>query len=674
VSRNYPFSLLAIAPLTRVRLGRWLSVAALSITTSAALVSAATPASSVIGGLTALPETIAGPNLLRNAGFEIVNGMQPGGWEAADGWVADRHVSRSGAVSFRRSAGAATASQAVSVTKGVYTLSAWVKTDGLGDPAGSGVRLVLDSRSAGVNEWGASAVISGTGDWKRYDVGPVAIATDRTVRVRLESYHGPDGTAWIDDVTLVQHRPPPVDVFMLYPNYRGMLFDDQPQAITLDVSVTPPSGTLAGYTVTATLSDERSQTVVATGAYPAAGTVRATLPAAAMRAGAPYLVQVALVDSSRDVVYTYPAFRVSKVAAGARSAMSVAVDDSNRVVMRGTPRFVLGVYDGGAGTPGERQLWSPTIGRRLGDVKLNMYLDAWDGRAAATAVRSLMTSLQQRGVMYLHTGPCAAGQPRDSVQAQRQSIGAHPARAGYHTIDQCTQAAPEAFAQYQRLKQLDGDGITLAALAGGPAQLAPWREAADVLGAVAYPMYGPEPAGGYRHGAVAEATRAARHAVKSARPFMTVLPVSPLGAFGRAPTLQEMRSHAYMAIVEGARGLWWSGLGDDSAPLQSVVNEIAALEPALVADDAPGALASNSAPAAIRTKVKVVDGTGYLFAYNGTNEPVTAFFGWSTAVARVMVHAEKRAVAAGGGGFSDTFQPYEAHVYVVSSARMTERN
>jgi hypothetical protein len=40
----------------------------------------------------------------------------------------------------------------------------------------------------------------------------------------------------------------------------------------------------------------------------------------------------------------------------------------------------------------------------------------------------------------------------------------------------------------------------------------------------------------------------------------------------------------------------------------------------------------------------------------------------------VMVHAENRALAAAGGGFSDTFQPYEAHVYVVSSARMTERN
>jgi hypothetical protein len=145
-----------------------------------------------------------------------------------------------------------------------------------------------------------------------------------------------------------------------------------------------------------------------------------------------------------------------------------------------------------------------------------------------------------------------------------------------------------------------------------------------------------------------------------------------------------------MAIVEGARGLWWWSLGDNALKavcagwcaekrtqmtnLDSLVNEIAALEPALVADDAPAALMSNSDPAAIRTKVKVVDGTGYVFAYNGTSAPVTAAFRWSTAPVRVMVHAENRAIAVSGSGFSDTFQPYEAHAYVISSPRMTERN
>ncbi len=703
VLRHYPFSLLDISPATRVPLARWLAVAAISISTFAAPGIAAAASSLVAGGLTALPETTTGPNLLRNAGFEDVNGVLPRAWEAGEGWGADSQVSHSGGVSLRRSGHAATASQAVTLKKGVYTLGAWVRTESVGDGASSGIRLVLDSRSGGVNEWGATEVISGTADWKRYEAGPVAIATDRTVRVRLESDNGTRGTAWIDDVTLTQHVSPPLDVFMLYPNYRGMLFDDQPQAITLDVSVTPPMGTMAGYTVAATLVDERSGAAVASQTYPALATFRATIPAGAMRSGTTYVVKVALVESGRNaVVYSYPTFRVSKVGGAAKAAMNVAVDDKNRLLMRGTPRFVLGVYDAAAEygvteSFWERQLWAPTGIRRLGDMKLNMYVNSWYGRADATAVKSLMASLLKRGVMYLHTRPCVAASPAalgtaasDAPDAHVQDLGAHPGTAGYHTIDECSRAVPEAFAHYQRLKQLDGDGITLAAVAGGHAQAALWRDAADVLSTAAYPMYGPEPAAGYRHRVVAEGAIAARQAVKNARPFMTVLPVSALGALGRGPTLQEMRSHAYMAIVEGARGLWWWGLGDNALKavcagwcaekrtqmtnLDSLVNEIAALEPALVADDAPAALMSNSDPAAIRTKVKVVDGTGYMFAYNGTSAPVTAAFRWSTAPVRVMVHAENRAIAASGGGFSDTFQPYEAHAYVISSPRMAERN
>lgn len=645
--------------------------------------SAATPTPPVPGGLTALPSFTIGPNLVRNAGFEDVRGALAAAWDAADGWGPDALVSRSGAVSFRRSGHAASASQAVRLTKGVYTLSAWIKTDGVGDGAGGGIRLVLDSRSAGVNEWGASDVISGSTDWKRYEVGPVPIATDRTVRVRLESYNAPGGTAWIDDVTLARQMPPPLDVFMLYPNYRGMLFDDQPQAISLDVSVTPPAAAMGRYTVAATLSDERSGAVVASHTYPAAAIVRATVQAPpAMRSGTPYMVQVALVDSARNaIVYTYPRFRVFKVPGAAKAAMSVAVDDRSRVLVRGAPRFVLGMYDaatdyGASEGFWERQLWSPASSGRMGDMKLNMYLNSSYGRADATAVKSLMASLQSHGVMYLHTGPCVGATPAALVMsdARVDALAAHPARAGYHLIGECSRVVPDAFAQYQRLKRFDGDGIALAALAGGPAQVALWREAADALGISAYPMYGPEPAAGYRHVAVAEAAIVARQAVKNARPFMTVLPASSLGALGRVPTLHEMRSHAYMAIVEGARGLWWSRLGDTPTSLPSVVNELAALETVLVSDDMPGALTSNSEPATIRTKVKVVDGTGYLFAYNATSAPVTAVFGWSTPAARVIVHAENRALAVSAGRFSDTFEPYEAHVYVISSPWMTKGN
>ena len=107
VLRYYPFSLLDISPATRVSLARLLAVAAISISTFAAPGIADAASSLVAGGLTALPETTTGPNLMRNAGFEDVNGVLPRAWEAGEGWGADRHVSHSGGVSLRRSGHAA---------------------------------------------------------------------------------------------------------------------------------------------------------------------------------------------------------------------------------------------------------------------------------------------------------------------------------------------------------------------------------------------------------------------------------------------------------------------------------------------------------------------------------------------------------------------------------------
>jgi hypothetical protein len=140
---------------------------------------------------------------------------------------------------------------------------------------------------------------------------------------------------------------------------------------------------------------------------------------------------------------------------------------------------------------------------------------------------------------------------------------------------------------------------------------------------------------------------------------------------------------AYMAIVEGARGLWWWSLGTNALQdvcsgwcaqktaymnnLTSVVNEIAALEPALLSDDAPNVLTGNSNSGAIRTKVKIVANTGYVFAYNYTGSPQSATFTLSTLPSSITVNAEGRTIAPAGAAFTDTFGPYQAHVYVLGN-------
>jgi hypothetical protein len=353
---------------------------------------------------------------------------------------------------------------------------------------------------------------------------------------------------------------------------------------------------------------------------------------------------------------------------------------------------MLGVYDSGMGygttdAYWEKALWSPTGDRRLEGLPINFYLNYWYGSASATAMHSLMGNLARRGIMYVQTGNCFNTAPADDEFAINGSdeyvrdIGGDANLGGYYTIDECVAAmVPGAFAQYERLRVLDPDSVTFAALMGNPPDVVLWRDAADLLSTDPYPLYAAEPAGGYRHNDVARWTAQTREAVKDARPFATVLQFFKFTTQGRWPTREEMRNHAYMAIVEGAKGLWWWSVGENALKavcsgwcdektarlndLKAVVSEIAALESVLLADDAPAREVASSHPG-IRTRVKRHGSIAWLFAYNDTAAPVTTTFTWSTPPGRVTVYAEQRTIPAAGDAFSDSFGPYQAHVYAV---------
>jgi hypothetical protein len=99
--------------------------------------------------------------------------------------------------------------------------------------------------------------------------------------------------------------------------------------------------------------------------------------------------------------------------------------------------------------------------------------------------------------------------------------------------------------------------------------------------------------------------------------------------------------------------------------LKAVVNEIASLESVLLSDTKPTLLASLSSPD-IRTMVKSLGGKTYVFAYNTVNATRTATFDMSTATAAASVYGESRNLfVSNAGAFTDSFGPYQAHVYVL---------
>jgi hypothetical protein len=271
------------------------------------------------------------------------------------------------------------------------------------------------------------------------------------------------------------------------------------------------------------------------------------------------------------------------------------------------------------------------------------------------------------------------GEPRFLLGSDDPRIAAHAAtpRLKVDVVDACATTAVAAFGQYERARRGNPDAMVLA-MAAPTADLRRWRDIGDMVALDAQPLFGPEPRGGYDHGAVAEAITLSRAAVRDARPVVGVLPFAPLSSLGRWPTLTELRSHAYMAIVEGARGLWWSSVGDRGCAgdcraqlqhrddLTRVIDELAALEPVLLAADAADALSDNS-NSKIKAKVKLVNGKGFVLAYNTSGSRQSATFTWRTTPATISVHGEDRALVVSGRSFTDTFAPFTAHVYVVGA-------
>ncbi len=291
---------------------------------------------------------------------------------------------------------------------------------------------------------------------------------------------------------------------------------------------------------------------------------------------------------------------------------------------------------------------------------------------------------------------------------------------------------PETEGHHRQLKALDPHGITFAvAIAAAYRNPAPWVNSADVLAIDPYPMYGKEPDAGYTHFMVADNVARLRAVVPPERPIWAVLQFFQFTTDSRQPTYEDMRTHAVMSIVEGAQGLlWWeigvNGLrkGSDAATvtrqmasLRELVRELARLEPALVAPAADDALAGNSTRATepvaarmaqvqhnialewlysrkvayqaelaaltagqtkqspmlknvatIRTLTKVVDGTGYVFAYNYTNRPTPVKLTWREPPSRVVESRDGRALTVSGASWEDSFGPYESRIYVVSGA------
>jgi hypothetical protein len=646
-----------------------------------------------VGGLTALPGAESpGPNLVKNPDFEAPAGDLVG-WNARVGgpWSIDR-AGRGGRPALRLTgaeaqSGVPQLEQTVTLEPGLYTVGGWFKADNLGtkDPR-SGVRVCLDARPR-FNWWHCTEVIRGTTDWTQLTKGGIAVSERGPYKVAVGAYGAPDGSAWFDEISLTERRKPALEVYLLYPNFRGMLFEDRPQVVRVAV------GAPQGARVRLALLEEAGGAVARERVVTGPGT--AELDAAGLRGNA-WLLRAEVLDAAGAATSRYPDHRIVRVPAKAREDLRYWYDERNVLHMDGKPAFVIGLYTtGGYSTTratyaqGENG-WGIT---KMSEAPVNMLINYHLGRAPIPALMTYMDELASRGIRYLQTVnfyyrddpqykeieyPAAREGEEALNRWVARTLSSHRGFAGFYTADERpSEMVPRAFAQRRVLAAAAPGTITYAVLGDGLERQAPlWRDAVDVMGLDPYPVI--KPAGQNDLAMVGEWTRLGQDAVKGSRPVWMVIQYFPLTGAGGWPSGPDIKTMSWMAIIEGARGLlYWSwgekGLAWVKEPrererkwgeLVRITKEIHALEPVLLAPDAP---IVTGGPAAVRVLGKrSPDGARYLFAYNTGAGAVTA--SWTlTAPAAAVIDLDAQAAGPKieGTGLVATFGPYEVKRFLI---------
>ena len=131
------------------------------------------------------------------------------------------------------------------------------------------------------------------------------------------------------------------------------------------------------------------------------------------------------------------------------------------------------------------------------------------------------------------------------------------------------------------------------------------------------------------------------------------------------PTPTTVRAETWLAIAGGAKGIgyfpsrWSSSIGAEIARTNRAIR---ALTPALMAAMVP----AGSDIESVRVAAHTLDGAQYVIAVNASHEPLRTRISVDGLAGRAaLVYGEDRVVASDERGFSDTFAPLAAHVYVI---------
>ena len=580
------------------------------------------------------------------------------------------------------------------IGSGVYVLRFWLKLDGVSVQTRqtSGVRVSIEYLlKGGQRAWPSTTVFRGTADWQQQELKAYIPpeADPASVAISIHRYgSATSGTAWFDDFSLTYLRPPAIQTFLLYPNFRGYLSADEPAAVRLWVR-RDAAQTQAAIRVEVRERGER-QVIASKVLAGDIGEEIVELDSSGWPVGSYALEARAGEFCSTPIV-------VQKISAAERQRFSVWFDANQVLHFHGKPVFPIGLYNT------TRQFYNqdedfdwPAETERLekmAEAPICANVNYWFWAPSIEVRRKYLDAMNRLGIGYLDTvnnvypgfpvTPCVADllpEAADRKQLNTQELvdsyllrlaermRTQPAMLGWYVMDERSFAeVPRHFHQYRLLASADPDHPTRG-VSNQPQELSFWRDSLDVIGLDPYPLMNRK--AGRPLTLVGDWTRAARQATFHSRPVWMVIQFFQGWSTDRWPTEEELRTMSLMAITEGARGLFYWSYGARALMwvkdpqqreeywrrLVSVSRELRSLEPALVAPDVPQSVSLVS-HRRIRWLARVARGKCYVFAYL----PAESFVEAPAAAERTEV----RFTLADGQTITRTFRPDSADWFAV---------
>lgn len=548
---------------------------------------------------------------------------------------------------------------------GRYSLRVWMKAVGVKAVSGPGVPGGrVDVTGAGVTpiQWVASTAPLITGDkgWTQFSRLMFKWHGGK-VRFAFTPFASPMGELYLADPELKQVQDAPADMYVLYPNYMGQLWNDGPQEIR---------ALLAGAPGELTLINSAGQAVAAR-TIAADGDAALTVPD-----GAPDGIYTLTWRTGQAATFT-PQARIVK---GPRSPIRFDPDGvwvQPNAAGIPTRRFPILAFHTSGFTSTERA-WIATLSGKAGSgvgpffpfqgvttptLNFDQYLNYRLGGANPTSISVLGRALSKagRGMSYFHTvnnfwaaqkdpvtganvlvrNPDGTLIPdADKLTAIAKGLSGKPGIAGFYISDERpAEMANSTWAMKQILREHAPDLPTrMVHFVWNEPDFPLWADTAEIHAVDPYSVrVGNTNADGtYKLEEVAQAVLAARRGLKDARPVIATLQLFGAGNRWRYPTVEQLRQMTWLAIAAGAKGIdYWSlgVLGLQNQPitpvnlykqrfeeLRTVTDEVVSHGPALIGKDVPMPV---TLPTGVIGVARRVDNKIHLFTSNLTNATVT---------------------------------------------------